>query len=111
LKVLSCQLGLLFLHRSLLGFDEHLYIVLIKIKFEVLANIINEYTYDIPMAQVFDIFLQNIPFQTFKCKPNLLMEHSSLEVVIVAILLRNVALRDLLEQLLGIQQRVPWPNE
>ena len=83
----------------------------IKIKFEVLANIINEYTYDIPMAQVFDIFLQNVPFQTFKCKPNLLMEHSSLEVVIVAILLRNVALRDLLEQLLGIQQRVPWPNE
>ena len=63
------------------------------------------------MTQVFDILLEYVPLKTFKSKPNLLMKHRSLKVLVAFVAFGDLLVADSLEIFFGLQDGVPRTNK
>ena len=93
--------------RILFGLHEYVDVVLVNFEAVLFPDIINEDTDDVPVAQVLDVLLQNIPLQAFEGKPYLLVEHGVLEVVEGSVGLVQPPLAQLLKHVLGFEDHTP----
>lgn len=92
---------IIILYLLLLGLHEYIYIAIINLKFELFSYVIHKDTDNVPVTEVFNIFFENIPLQTFKGKSDLLMKDGTLEMLIRAIRLGYKAMTYILEHLFG----------